>query len=329
MLKIKDYSELGDVVKGKVLDDVKSRIKIYPCHSNRASQLADPCLRKLVYYRTHWQKSELHDVDLQLIFDEGNYQEKIVLKELAEAGVGLEQQQRPFEWKEYQITGHIDGMLPVSIEGKDEFDTIPVEIKSMSPNIWRNMHSVKDLEKYSWTAKYVGQVVLYMLMGEAEYSLLMLKNKTSGQFKMFVIKLNDWLDLGEELIQKAEAINKHIKEKTLPDFCDDPEHCLRCQFRHICLPDMKASPGVKFIDKPELEAKLKRLDEIKAPAKEFNQLNSEVKKEVEEQENLCVGDYLITGKFIEVKRKAQPAKEASDSKYWKSKIISLVIDKKG
>ena len=324
MLKIKDYNELGDVVKGKILDDVKSRINIYPCHSNRASQLSDPCLRKLVYYRTRWQEAELHDVDLQKIFDEGNYQEQIVIRELAEAGIALEQQQRPFEWKEYQITGHIDGMLPVIIEGSNDFTTIPVEIKSMSPNIWRNMHSIKDLERYPWTAKYIGQVVLYMLMGNAEHSLLILKNKTSGQFKMFVINLNDWLDLKEELLQKAEAINKHIKENTLPDFCDDPEHCLRCQFRHICLPDMKASPGVNFIDKPELETKLKRLDEIKESVKEFNQLDKEVKEEIKEQENLCVGDYLISGKWIVVNKKEQPAKEASSYKYWKSKIINLI-----
>jgi len=301
----------------KVRETKAAKIKLYPCLSNRASALPDACTRKLVYQRTRWQEAALHDVDLQYIFDEGNHQEEIVIKDLAAAGIQVQQQQRPFEWKEYQITGHVDGFV------QTESGLVPIEIKSMSPNVFKCMNSVDDLKRYSWTRKYTGQIVLYMLMGNCDKAILLLKNKSTGQLKQFDLDLNDYLDVGEELLKKAEEINKHVAAGTIPGFCDDADECMKCAFRHICMPDMKAAPGLKIIDKADLEQKLKRMEELRPAWEEYEEIKSVVDDEIKGVDNALIGDYLISGKEVVMNMKAQPAKEAFVRKYWKSKITKI------
>jgi len=83
----------------KIIETKKSKIKGYPVNSNRASELGHPCLKYHVLSRTRWEEKSLHDVGLQFIFDMGNEIEEIVLKELAEAGIKVIEQQRSFQWK--------------------------------------------------------------------------------------------------------------------------------------------------------------------------------------------------------------------------------------
>lgn len=299
----------------KLIDEnKKKKIKLYPCNSNRASQLPDECERKLVYSRTCWDKQTLHDVDLQYIFDEGALQEQAVIRELQEAGINVIEQQRAFAWKEYQITGHIDAK--VALNGK----YYPLEVKSMSPNVWKSINEPQDLKKYSWTKKYIGQLVLYLLMGNAEEGILLLKNKSTGKFKQLVIRLNDYLDLGEELLKKAERINKHIEEKTLPERINDYEVCSECGFKHICLPEILNEGGIEIIDNKELEEKFDRLEELKPHYQEYKKLDEEIKKMVEGKENLACGKYLISGKWVERKIPPQPEKII---KFWQKKIVKV------
>ena len=123
----------------KVYEHAERQIKQYPVHSNRASDLGVPCVRYHVLNRTRWQEKSLHGVGLQMIFNMGNEIEEIVLKELAEAGIKVIEQQRSFEWKEYSITGHIDGKI---LEGDQVY---PLEIKSCSPYVFKSINSINDL----------------------------------------------------------------------------------------------------------------------------------------------------------------------------------------
>lgn len=93
------------------------RRKLYPQHANRASSLGGPCVRELVYCRSHWDKAVLHDVDTQLILDEGEIHEKAVLRDLEDAGFVVVEQQISLEWPEHQITGHMDAAI-IFGEGK-------------------------------------------------------------------------------------------------------------------------------------------------------------------------------------------------------------------
>ena len=84
----------------KVTESKLKKIKVWPVNSNRASDLGNPCIRYHVLNRTRYEEKALHDVGLQYVFDMGNEIEDIVLKELAEAGVKVIEQQRAFSWKE-------------------------------------------------------------------------------------------------------------------------------------------------------------------------------------------------------------------------------------
>ena len=300
----------------KIYEQVARRIKQYPVHSNRASDLGVPCVRYHVLNRTRWQEKALHDVGLEMIFRMGNEIEKMVLRELDEAGITVIEQQRAFEWKEYQITGHVDGLV------KLDDGLWPLEIKSCSPFVFKAINSVKDLThgKYGYLRKYPAQITLYCLMSNQEKGVVLFKEKTSGQLKEVWIPLD--YDLGEELLQRAEAINAHVAAGTLPEPINDDLWCDNCPFAHICLPE---HTGKEIeIDTGELATMLDRLEELKPAAKEYDEIDEQVKKITKGREKILAGNWFITGKYcdrriydVPVDVKTQYEKITT---YWKPKI---------
>jgi len=230
----------------KVLEAKARNIKQWPVRSNRASELGHECLRYLVLNRTRWQEKALHDVRLQMIFDMGRVMEEAVYQDLREAGIVIVEQQRPFEWREYQITGKIDCKL--AING----DVYPCEVKSASAYSFDSIETVKDMLGHKWPymRRYPAQLTLYLLMDGKDKGLFLFKNKSTGALKEL------WLDLdyefAESLVKKAEAINRHIAEGTLPDCIDYREDtCAECSYQHICMPD-RIGTEVEVVDNDEL-----------------------------------------------------------------------------
>lgn len=283
-----------------VLDFKSKGIKRYPCKSNRASSLGyfvtqiGGCLRRGVYERSHWQEKELHSPEVQLIFDEGHYQEEQVLKDLAAAGVTVIEQQTMYEWPEYQITGHIDGKIIY------EAVAYPLEIKSMNPNIFAQVNSFEDFKKKPWTRAYMAQIMLYMLMQGVDKAIFLLKDKSNGLLKQIIVDLD--YELGEYCIKAAETINKHVAGKTLPDRIDDREVCKKCPYKILCLPDIDLGVPLKLVDDPLYEKRLNRYYEIKENADEAKKLWEIIRTEAKSQAgekgglNIVVGGYRITGK---------------------------------
>jgi len=282
-----------DIVKQ--MDEYKRlKQKIYPCHSNRASGMGDECERRLVYMRTDWDKQLMPDVSLQYIFDEGNTQEEALFNDLRNAGVVLVEQQRPFSWPEYQISGMIDARV------RDNGSVLPLEAKSMSPFIWDSIDTLEDLNKYPWTKKYLAQMLLYLLMSNSETGIFILKNKSTGKIKQIVVQLNDHLEYAESLLQKAKRINDHIQAKTMPDKINNFKTCSECQFRHICLPEILANGGIEFIDNEALEKSLNRREELAPLTKEYSDIDKQVKEELkrymQDKKIISVGSWTIEKK---------------------------------
>ena len=299
----------------KIYEQKARKIKNYPCHVNRASSLGDPCLRKLVYERTNWQDKLLYDVGLQLIFDEGNSQENIVIRDLMDAGFEILDQQRAFEIKDLKITGHMD----LKIKIPDDETLYPCEIKSMSPHIFDKINDLKDFQNpsYPWLQKYPGQLLLYMLACNEEKGVFILKNKSTGALKEIWLSL-DW-DLADELFDKAAKINAHIEAGTFPDRTDQLELCEKCYFRHICTPDKDFGEGILFEQDESLVAMLDRLEEIKDIKSEYERINKTVSKILKEKDNIVIGDkYLVRGKFIDRKSYTVEA-----GQYWKKSILKI------
>jgi CRISPR/Cas system-associated exonuclease Cas4 (RecB family) len=299
----------------KIYQEKARKIKNYPCHSNRASSLGDPCLRRLVYERNDWDKKQLHDVGLQLVFDEGNNQEKIVLRDLAEAGFEIFEQQRSFEIRDLAITGHMD--LKIKLPDSDRL--FPCEIKSMSPHIFDKVTTLQDFFTlpYPWLKKYPGQLMLYMLESNEDRGVFILKNKSTGALKEIWVDF-DW-NLADELLKKAALINEHLSDGTYPDRVDDLDVCEKCPFAHICLPDKSFGPGFNAEEDENLVSMLDRLEELKPVYTEYEALNGKLKKALEEKTDIIIGNkYLVKGKWIEVKERFQAA-----YKYWKKSITKI------
>lgn len=296
----------------KILERKASKIKQYPTHTNRASELGHVCERYLVFKRTRWQEAVLHDVALQVLFDEGDLHESAVIRELQDAGFQIIEQQRSYEWPKYQITGHVDGKIV--LDGV----AYPFDVKSMSSYIFKSVQTVDDLlhAKYAHLKKYPAQIQLYQLLDNKENGLFILKDKSSGQLKELWMPLD--LVYCEALVQKAERINAHVASGTVPDPIPwDERTCGSCQFAHICLPEARRE-SLDLTNDPELEAKLKRRAELDPLRQEFKEIDDDVKSLLKEKPKVVVGDFLITGKWIEPKGKP---------KYWKTDIQLLQIQK--
>lgn len=296
----------------KVIEAKQKKIRLHPTHVNRASEIGHPCLRYLVFKRTRWNEATLHDVALQFVFDEGNIQERAVLRDLEDAGIEILEQQRDYFWPEFQLSAHLDGKvkLPDSLP--------PLEIKSMSPFVWVKINTVDDMltSKMTHLQKYPAQLTAYCILANEPRGFLILKNKSTGQLKEIEVPLN--YEYAEGLLKKCEAINAHVKNGTTPDPIEWSENtCGRCQFAHICLPEAKRE-ALDLTNDPELEVKLKRRAELDPIRKEYEELDEEVKTLLKERPKVLCGDFLILGKWIEPKGKA---------KYWKTTIEQLTPQK--
>lgn len=296
----------------KIYENAAKQIKQSPVNSNRASQLGHECLRYHVYERTRWQEKALHDVRLQMIFRMGNAVEEIVLKELREAGFQIHEGQRAFQWPEYKITGSIDGMIILDGEA------IPLEIKSASPFAFDSINTVDDLKrhKYPYMRRYISQVTLYCLLSNKDRAVILFKNKSTGALKEIWVPLD--YDLGEILLKRAEAINAHVAAGTVPDQIPYNEAlCGECPYAHICLPPVDGREVE--IDDGSLAELLDRLDDLKPATKEYQEIDSQVKKMVEGRDKVLAGSWLVTGKWVEKRGFQMP-----DSRYWQRKVMRAV-----
>lgn len=301
----------------KVYENIQKKIRAHPCHVNRASEIGHPCLRYLVFRRTRWEEATLPDINLQLVFSEGNIQERAVLRDLEDAGITIIEQQRDYFWPELQLSAHLDGKVLLTHDG-EATEAAPLEIKSMSPFVWVKVNSVDDLltSKMTHLQKYPAQITVYCLLSNASRGFLILKNKSTGQLKEIEVPLN--YEYAESLLKKCEAVNAHVKDGTTPDPIPWSENtCGRCQFNHICLPEAKRE-ALDLTDDPELELKLKRRAELDPLRKEYEEIDEEVKAAVREKPKILCGEFLITGRFQDRK---------DDKKVWLTKIESLTPQK--
>jgi len=305
----------------KILEAKQRKIRQYPVNANRASELGHACMRYLVLNRTRWQEKTLHNARLQMIFDMGRMVEDLVEQDLREAGFTIVEQQRSFAWAKYQITGKIDCKL--QIDGT----AYPTEIKSAAPHPFQSINSIEDMlrHKYHYMRKYPAQLTLYLLMDGKEEGLFLFKNKSTGELKEIWMKLD--YDFAESLVQKAEAINKHVTDGTLPDPMPYNEDiCRGCGFEHICLPE-RIGTEVDISDNTELLELVSEYMTLKPGAKRYDEVNERINKLVEGKDKILIGDWFIQGKWVERASYPVPAdvKEPYKviNKSWRKDILKV------
>lgn len=306
LLNDKPTVEVPNLVK-PLYECASKRRKVYRCRSNRASAIGGDCERQLVYERTHWQEKELHDVDLELIFGEGNIQEEATMRALADAGIHVIEQQRPLSWDKYNITGHVDGVIAVN--GK----AVLLEIKSMADSIWRSIFRDgpraylweevdASFTAKPWLRKYYPQLQVYLLCKETENAILLCKNKSTGAFAQVNIELD--YEVAEAMVQRAERINAHVAVGTYPErIAWDADTCGRCPFLHICQPDRVNKDPIQFVEDEEAAKTLDQRGEAQEASRAYKIAHEWVIdwawKRYPDKPTLTVGNWLIekrTGK---------------------------------
>jgi len=283
-----------DALRMRLKSAIMQRRRVYPCHSNRASSLGSPCLRQLVYERTRWRERRMPSPELQAIFEKGRMEEEHAVAQLRLAGVDVTEQQRPFEDKATQITGHIEGTLSFG-------DTSYLfEIKGLHPYQWGRMNEWRDFLKHPIYCRYPAQGQLYLYLAEQTEMIFIIVDKGTGAMKIFPMEID--YDYCEELLQKAEAINKHVAAGTLPECREwDEKICgMYCDFFHICQPDMQGS-GMNIMDNEVLEGNLERRSELAAAHREYVDVDKAVSKVIKGVKDAIVGRFVLDGKWVDRK----------------------------
>lgn len=251
---------------------------------NRASQLGGDCERRLVYYRTHGEQAALPDVHTKLIFEEGSLHEEDLKIKLAQAGVRFILTQQPLVLNEYQITGTIDGAI---IHG-DPPVAVPVDIKSASENVWRQMaprgpgcYEFSEVQwvfdRRPWLRCYPAQIMLYAAMKGCDRGILLFKNKTSGALAQINVPIDR--PYVEGLFRRAKRINEHVANGTLPDRIPfDEKVCPRCPFYALCLPGYSAGPPIAYVSDEDATAKLEEWARAEPDHKVYEDLTAWIRE---------------------------------------------------
>ena len=288
-------------IEERQLQALRDDARVYPCHTNRASALGDPCERKLVYMRTRWKDAEPPSPELQAIFGLGDLFERHAIRKLEDLGYRIFEQQTALEFPEERITGHIDAMI-----GHEDFGDVlhVMDVKSCSPYIFGTIESAADLynHKSAHVRRYPAQIQLYLVMKadtEEQRGLILFINKTSGLFREIWIDLD--LDYCEGLLQKASRINRHVDKGTLPDRLPwSREICGRCEYRGICVPDLTQAEALVWMDDPELEEALEERDKLQTSARDYQGFDAAIRDAVKArfergETQLAIGRFLIKG----------------------------------
>lgn len=269
---------------------LKSMINQYPRKNPILSDLGD-CDRQIVYGVTNWKDKPAPSTDLQARFEVGNVMEREMTRELLDMGFdfvgGQDSVTINGKGGILLATGRIDGFI------KWEGERIPVEFKSMHPNIYEQVDSIEDFTKKPWLRKYIRQLQMYMFGHGKEAGLFGLTNCLGGR-KWFVL----YLDLGEceFLLQRLEKVASHLKDVTLPDritYKDDI--CGKCDFANTCLADIVRNEAEILTD-DTLLADLERREELKSAHSEYGKIDKTVKQRLTGITKGIAGSFMIIGK---------------------------------
>jgi hypothetical protein len=159
-----------------------------------------------------------------------------------------------------------------------------------------------------------------MYATNAQYGCLILKNKQTGQVKDVWLSFDEHVSFLNEAFKRAERVYEAVAKKEPPARTDDMDLCLQCDFRHVCLPDLKFSPGVKVIEGEEVAKKLSRLEELKPLKKEYEEIDGEVKDAFKQA---GVGEYVTSDWLVRVKEQKRGAYQVPESSFLVTKYVKM------
>ncbi|HOM62181.1 MAG TPA: hypothetical protein PLP49_12190 [Anaerohalosphaeraceae bacterium] len=317
-----------DIEKG-THEYLQRQKKNLPLYVNRISALDDPCLRRLYYMRAAWDKAAETSDYIQGIFETGKKLESVILQMVAEIGplsdppwriIGTSMPTRDNLLEDYQIRGTVDGFLQIQKDG--EWETVGViDIKTMDPHVWQQVKTYEDLDRYSWTRKYRGQLMLYSLAYNFERCFLLAVNKNNlSQTSLIQFPVD--MEYCDRLLAKASNVNEHVARGVPPEGINDPDECPKCRFFSYCCPTFSTGGNLEICDDEELESILNRIEELEPAAEEYDELKKQLDAKLVKGKDIICGKWMVLWKPIEKHFKPQPAKDGFTRTEWRKSILN-------
>lgn len=287
-----------------------------PHYTTWCSEAGHPCLRYLIYRRTHWEQFQALPAYVQPRLETGIALHEKAKESFRNKGFQVYENPDALHDKELEISGYMDFEIACEELKAIGIKSIPVEAKSVEDWYIDKYKIIEDvLAGDYWVRKWAAQGGLYCWCRNKELGLIHLRSLKRERNIPFSILQGSVIDFVHELMENLKKVNEHIKKGTLPDRIKyEPSICKNCNAKHICLPDEPISDGQVIIDE-KLEKKLIRRDELISFKKEYDQLDKELKEIFKNKNNVLVGNHIITGK---------PTKAG----HWTTKIEKVENDEK-
>lgn len=295
----------------------------YPRSHPIASDIGD-CHRETVLGVTHWQDKPAFPADLGARFERGNNIENWVILELQHLGFTVRVDRAPWEIMDRKgrlvCRGKVDGFISDGLtDGRAE---VPFEVKSLYPYIYQSINEVADFDRFFFSKKYPRQLQLYLYANNLPEGFFLLDD-CMGHWKMIHVELD--LEKTEAILQQIEGAVDHINNGTLPGYHDDPSVCRKCwAYGRVCTPPMQ-NEGWEVLGDETIARDLDRRAECEPQHQEYAAIDKRVKARFRGKSNIIVGDWIVTGKEGEQKKKAQ---EATTVKTWRTTIKRISEDEK-
>lgn len=287
------------VVDNYLAEEIKKKGSRGKPSGNWASNVGHPCARYLVYCRLNYNEKDSPGAKLQRIFREGNMHEADTYTLLTQAGLKVTRPMQKSEWASIETVGWMDWCVKdeksdANPDGTDLW--IPMEFKSISPYDYAAINSIDDMvfHKKWYIRKWPGQLLIYMLIENKEFGMIMLKNKVTGELKQINFKMEGAvLELAETYLKKLDIVNKCVKEGHYPERIDDRSVCDMCDFAKICIPD-ELNDSIQFLDDDALKKAIDEYFELKPLAERYEEVNDSLKEEAEKKGK---GNYIVGNKY--------------------------------
>lgn len=258
------------------------------------------CDRRMVLDMVQPQDKPPFPAEVLAKFRRGDDRERDLLADLARIGRDAEPpfkvvgEQQRFELRDRQgrvaIVGKVDAQLKIATA------QAPLEIKAWSPQIVDRIETFEDLFDGTWTRSGAFQLLAYLYGSNQPFGFLLLDR--SGLPLLLPVELEAHLDRMEDFLTRAERAIDHQRAGTLPDFLvGDAAECQRCPFFGAACQPPLSSDGAVVLTDPELEAALERREQLAAAAREYEQLDTRIKKQLRGIEHGIAGAFHISGKW--------------------------------
>lgn len=258
------------------------------------------CDRRMVLDMAQPEAKPPFSAEVLARFRRGEDRERDLLTDLARIGRDAEPsfdivgQQERFELKDRKgrvvIVGKVDARLKVSTA------SAPIEVKAWAPHLVDRIDRFEDLFEQPWTRSGGYQLLSYLYATNQPFGFMLLDR--SGLPLPLPVELEPHLDRLEDFLTRAERAVDHHQAGTLPPFLEgNPSECQRCPFFGTACNPPLAAAGAQVLADPELEAMLERRAQLYEAAKEFDRLDTKVKKQLRGIEQGICGPFHVSGEW--------------------------------